>query len=516
MRAFAGFHYDTSAVTSPASPTLRRAAPAGRATALPKRPPSLDRLLRTPSVSGLVDAHGRAPVVAELREILHGLRASLRNAGRSAETPGDTGCAPESSRAEDEAIAAELARRLALRAEPSMREVFNLTGTVLHTNLGRALLPREAAEAAARALMRACNLEYDLDEGTRGERDTHVEALLCGLTGAGAATVVNNNAAAVFLVLNTLASGKSVPVSRGELIEIGGSFRIPEIMERSGARLREVGTTNRTHLHDYEQAIDADTGLLMKVHTSNYAIVGYTAAPEERELAALARRRGLPCVVDLGSGTLADLARWGLPAEPTPRQALAAGADLVTFSADKLLGGPQAGIVVGRRELVERLRRNPLKRVLRIDKARLAALEAVLQLYRDPDSLPSRLPTLRMLLRTRDEIRATAERLLPVLRAWVADDARVEVRECASQIGSGSLPIDRLPSAALRISPTAPKRYAPAALAGIAERLRSLPIPVIGRMHGGALWLDLRCLTDEERLVEQFSRQPRGDAPRAP
>jgi L-seryl-tRNA(Ser) seleniumtransferase len=455
------------------------------------RPPSIDRLLSSDEIRPIVSRYGRSAVVEQLRSLVASVREGLRAGTRDGRTT-------------EAGLADELARRLGAVHAPSIREVFNLTGTVLHTNLGRAPLPPEAVEAAAGALAHACNLEYDLDRGERGERDTHVERLLCLLTGAEAATVVNNNAAAVFLVLNTLALGRSVPVSRGELVEIGGSFRIPEIIERSGARLREVGSTNRTHLRDFAQAIDPDTALLLKVHASNYAIVGFTASPPERQLAELARRHGLPYVCDLGSGSLVDLGRWGLPAEPTPQAALAAGADLVTFSGDKLLGGPQAGIVVGRRALIEQLRRNPLKRVLRVDKATLAALASVLRLYLDPDSLADRLPTLRLLTRPQAAIRASADRLLPVVQAWAEGHALVDVADCASQIGSGSLPVDRLPSAALRFTVPAPRSSMHARLTALAERLRALPVPVIGRIHADALWLDLRCLQDEERFAAQL------------
>lgn len=446
--------------------------------------PSVDRILQDPRLAPAIARHGRPLVVGELRALLDEYRAALK-AG--------TALPPT-----DDAITLGLLHRLEALAQPSLRRVFNLTGTVLHTNLGRALLPQAAIEAGAAALAAPTNLEYDLEAGERGERDDHLEALLCRITGAEAATAVNNNAGAVLLVLNTLAAGREVPVSRGELVEIGGSFRIPEILEAAGCTLREVGTTNRTHLADYEKAIGPATAALLKVHASNYAVVGFTAAPAEAELAQLAHARGLPFVTDLGSGSLVDLARYGLPAEPTPMQALAAGADLVTFSGDKLLGGPQAGLAVGRRDLVAKLRKNPLKRALRLDKGRIAALEAVLRLYLDPERLRERLPTLRLLTRTAGEITALAERMRPAVEAFVGDKAKVSVEECASQVGSGSLPVDRLASAALRISSSAVK---PAA---IAKALRGLPIPVIGRIHDDALWLDLRCLEDEAAFASQL------------
>jgi L-seryl-tRNA(Ser) seleniumtransferase len=446
--------------------------------------PSVDRILQDPRLAPAVARHGRPLVVEELRALLAEYRSAMK-AG--------TALPPN-----DDAVALGLLSRLEAAARPSLRRVFNLTGTVLHTNLGRALLPQSAIEAGAAALAQPSNLEYELEAGERGERDDHLESLLCRLTGAEAATAVNNNAGAVLLALNTLAAGREVLVSRGELVEIGGSFRIPEILEAAGCRLREVGTTNRTHLADYERAIGPATAALLKVHTSNYAVVGFTAAPAESEIAQLAHARGLPFVTDLGSGSLVDLSRFGLPAEPTPMQALAAGADLVSFSGDKLLGGPQAGLVVGKRELVARLRKNPMKRALRLDKGRIAALESVLRLYLDPERLRERLPTLRLLTRPAGEIAALAGRLRPVLQAWCGDKAEVSVEDCASQVGSGSLPVDRLPSTALRLSSSSVR---PAA---IAKALRALPLPVVGRLHDDALWLDLRCLEDEAAFAAQF------------
>jgi L-seryl-tRNA(Ser) seleniumtransferase len=387
--------------------------------------------------------------------------------------------------------------------QPSLRPVFNLTGTVVHTNLGRARLPESAAAAAAAAATSPANLEFDLNEGVRGDRDVHVEGVLRRLTGADAATVVNNNAAAVLLVLNTLARGKEVPTSRGELIEIGGSFRMPEIMASAGCRLREIGTTNRVHLDDYAAATGPDTGLVMKVHTSNYAIVGFTSGVAETDLAKLCRARGVPFVVDLGSGSLIDLRRYGLPHEPMPSEALAHGADLVTFSGDKLLGGPQSGIIVGRSDLVSRIKRNPMKRALRVDKMTLAALSSTLALYEDPDRLPERLPVLRDLVRPLKEIRAAAKRLREPVASALGDIAAVSVVDCESQFGSGALPTQTIASAGLAITPAAARG---SVLNGIAKAFRDLPVPVIGRIHDGALILDFRCLDDEAAFAAQLSK----------
>ena len=445
---------------------------------MPSPLPSLDSLLREPAAAVLTGRFGREATTRALRDLL-----ADRRSARAFHAPADV-------------LLDEAADRLARAFARSQRPVFNLTGTVLHTNLGRSPMPPEAAEAAAEAMRSATSLEFDLDSGKRGERDSHIAPLLCRLTGAEAATVVNNNAAAVMLVLNSLALGKQVPVSRGELIEIGGAFRVPDIMNRSGAILKEVGTTNRTHPRDYAQAIGPETAALMRVHQANYAITGFTAAVPTDEMARIAHAANLPLIEDLGSGSLVDLARWGLPHEPTPSEALTAGADIVTFSGDKLLGGPQAGLIVGGKALIARINANPLKRALRLDKGRLAALEVVLRLYLDPDRLAERLPALRLLTRAEADIMTTATRMGDLIRR-AFPTRTVSVEACNSQIGSGALPVDLLPSAAVTIGG--------GALENLAATLRGLPRPVIGRIAQDRLWLDCRCLELAEEA--DFSAQ---------
>ena len=466
------------------------------------RIPSVDALLRDAALAPLLADYGRSSATAALRQVLDALRAQLRSGTLSA-----AHTAPA-------AIAAQVQQALEHRHAPRLKPVFNLTGTVLHTNLGRALLPQEVVASVTQALTCPMNLEYDLEydleDGGRGDRDDLVTDLICQLTGAEAATIVNNNAAAVLLTLGALAAGGEVVVSRGELVEIGGAFRIPDIMAQAGCRLVEVGTTNRTHAHDYERAISEHTALLMKVHTSNYAIQGFTTSVADAEVAALAHTAHLPMVVDLGSGTLVDMAAYGLPPEVTVAHTIASGADVVTFSGDKLLGGPQAGLIVGRKDLIARIKRHPLKRALRVGKLTLAALEATLRLYQHPETLAQRLTTLRLFTRPASAMQAQAHALAPLLQTALGSDWQVTPSPMRSQIGSGALPVDSLDSFGLQLRPASKTASKTASVTQLQERLRRLPRPVIGRAQEGALWLDLRCLeaAEQDVFVAQLPSMP--------
>jgi L-seryl-tRNA(Ser) seleniumtransferase len=470
-------------MSGPAGERLNgRTPPAGRS-----QLPSVDKVLRSEAGLLIAARFGHRTAVRTIRYTL----AQLRKGAGPLPCP-------------DAASIAEASLRLAEAEDaPGNRRVFNLTGTVLHTNLGRAILPEAAIEAAVEAMRQPVTLEFDLATGARGERDHAVRDLICELTGAESACAVNNNAAAVLLTLNCLAEGKDVIVSRGELIEIGGSFRLPDIMSRAGVRLLEVGTTNRTHLKDYEQAVGVNTALILKAHTSNYIVQGFSKSVPAAEISALARSRGVPFVHDLGSGALIDLSRYGVRPEPTVAMALDEGADIVTFSGDKLLGGPQAGIIAGRKDLIAAIARSPMKRALRLDKIRLAALEAALKLYRNPERLPETLPTLRAFVRPQSEMAAAASRLLNAVAAAAGEAYSVRVVPCVSQIGSGALPLETLPSAGLAIEPLM-RKGAGRQLELLASAFRQLPIPVIGRLKEGALILDLRCLDDEPAFLGQL------------
>lgn len=456
--------------------------------------PSVDRLLRHPAGAELLGRYSRELVMNVIRTVLENAREAMTQ-DTDAEVP------------DCDSLIIEVNRRLAVTTAPRLQPVINATGVVLHTGLGRALLAEEAMQAAARAACHPVNLEYDIAGGERGHRDAHVESHLVALTGAEAAAVVNNNAAAVLLSLNTHAEGRDVIVSRGELIEIGGSFRMPDIVEKSGARLHPVGTTNRTHPLDYERAIGPETALLLKVHPSNYRIVGFTAEVSLRELVRIGHPRGLPVMEDLGSGALVDLAQFGLPKEPVAAERIRAGADLVTFSGDKLLGGPQAGLIVGRRDLIERIQRNPLKRALRCDKLTLAALEATLCLYRSAPDLAAALPTLRTLTRSVRELEDIGRAALPLLQKALGTGYELSIVETTSEAGSGALPTESLPSRAIAV------RHPDVAPLEIAARFRRARPSIIGRVHDGRFLLDLRCIWHPHEIVpRELGNSPTGSA----
>lgn len=438
--------------------------------------PKVDILLEEETIQELIDGYGRESVMEAIRGELDGLRAYI------------AGCQDDKLAEEEiKSLEAKIGLRVEAMHTPNMKRVYNGTGTILHTNLGRAPISKKHMERIFLLATGYSNLEYNLEEGHRGERYAHFEDLLCKITGAEAAMAVNNNAAAVMLVLSSLAKGGEVIVSRGELVEIGGKFRIPDVMEQSGATLVEVGTTNKTHYEDYAEAITEETKALLKVHTSNYRIVGFTEKVEIHELADLAREREIPVIEDLGSGVLIDLSKYGLTYEPTVQDSIAKGADVVCFSGDKLLGGPQAGIIIGKKKYIDRMKKNQLTRALRIDKFTAAALELVLMEYQSEEEAVKNIPTLEMITRPVEEIKKDADRFLRMLRREKLA-AKIRVVACESQIGGGSLPLERIPSFALEFAPEKIE------LPELERRLRHLPVPVVGRTVNDRILLDMRTL----------------------
>jgi L-seryl-tRNA(Ser) seleniumtransferase len=446
--------------------------------------PSVDRLLNHARGAVLLSRYNHDYVAQKCREALDRLRAAIRQ-----------GSIRDLS---DDAILNQVEQRIAVESQPGHICVVNATGTILHTNLGRALLPQAAIDAMVAVAGNPINLEYDLVAGKRGKREETLEQLLIELTGAEAATVVNNNAAAVLLGLNSLAQGKEVIVSRGELIEIGGAFRIPEIMAKSGAILREVGATNRTHPADYENAINDNTALLLKVHTSNYKVVGFTAEVTLEQLVAIGKKNNLPVMEDLGSGALIDLSNYGLPKEPIVAERIQAGAAVVTFSGDKILGGPQAGLIVGKKELIGKMNKNHLQRALRCGKLTLAALEATLRRYRQSPNIVNEIPTLRAFTRPVDEMRLIGEALLPKLETTLGKEFHLSLTESTSQIGSGALPTEELPTLVVTIG------HANISANAIAKRFRQANPPIIGRIENERFLLDLRTIFDANDLIPNF------------
>jgi L-seryl-tRNA(Ser) seleniumtransferase len=444
--------------------------------------PGVDEMLKWSEVEMLAATSPRSLLVAAVRRAVQGVRREILTGQIETVT----------EKIAPEYLVAAIKAELLDMTRPQLRPVINATGVVLHTNLGRAVLAEAVQEHLSRLNQGYCNLELDLATGKRGSRYSHVEDLLLHFTGAQSALVVNNNAAAVLLALNTLARGKEVLVSRGQLVEIGGSFRVPEVMEWSGCRLVEVGTTNKTHLSDYAKAIGPETALLLKVHTSNYRILGFTAEVEANELVQLAQQNHLPVLEDLGSGMLVDLSNYGLPAEPTVQESVAAGIDVITFSGDKLLGGPQAGIIVGKQEYIERMKRNPLTRALRIDKLTLAALEATLRIYQDPAEASRKVPVLRMLTLNREELKVRAEQLAAKITAAVGKSLQVTIEPDQSQVGGGAMPLAELPTWVVVLETSLLTAQQ------LEERLRKAERPILARVAKGRVLLDARTLQPGE------------------
>ena len=460
-----------------------------------RRLPSVDELLKHRQIQDVLSTVPRKIVVDSLRETLESVRRRMLS--------------PDDGLLEEVPSADRLVHQaLTVCAEKNaftLQPVVNATGIVVHTNLGRSLLAEEAIQRLQMVCRSYSNLEYDLARGRRGSRYVHAEAILREITGAEAALVVNNNAAAVFLVLNTLAKDREVIVSRGQLVEIGGSFRIPDVMAASGAILREVGCTNRTHLHDYENAIGERTRLLMKVHCSNYRLIGFTAEVPLEDLVRLARRHNLLVVEDLGSGSLVDVSPLGLPREPTAQEAVKAGVDAVTFSGDKLLGGPQAGIILGRKDIIAQCKKNPLTRALRVDKMTLAALEATLRLYRDEPTAWRRIPTLEMIARPLETLKETAQRLAHDIQELDGGGHwQVQVQESTSQVGGGALPERNLPTFVVAVTSS---RWSAGRLE---EWLRAHNPPIIGRIESDRFLIDVRTLRDGDAdiILRAFAQLP--------
>ena len=450
----------------------------------------MDELVRSALLAREVRLYSPPFVTTAVRSVLAEARRAI--------------AAGELTKVELDKVAEMVRVRIAGATSPRLTRIVNASGTLLHTNLGRSTLADEAALSVALSATGAVNLELELATGKRGERDSLVEGLITELTGAEAACVVNNNAAAVLISLNTLAEGREVIISRGELVEIGGSFRMPDIIEKSGCILKEVGTTNRTHAGDYEGALSPESAVILKAHTSNYKVVGFTSELSIAELSATSRASSLPFVYDLGSGSLVDLTEYGLGAslrEPVVSEAIEAGADIVTFSGDKLLGGPQAGIIAGRSKYIDLIKKNPLKRALRVDKMTMAALEATLALYRNKESLAERLPTLRHLTRTIEEIESAAGKAAELLREHLGSGYRVSVEEGLSQVGSGSLPCEELPTRVVAVSYDL---IGPQAIFSLF--LKSDP-PILGRINNGRFLLDMRAIEDPLDVVPNLSTE---------
>ncbi len=446
--------------------------------------PAVDRLLMTETVVGITGTYPRSLLLKAITEVLDELREEILS-----------GQISEESDIRLESIEDLVAKKAAFISRPSLRPLVNATGIVVHTNLGRSILAERVLEKIHPVAGGYSNLEYDLEEGRRGSRYSHVVDILKELTGAEAALVVNNNAAAVFIALETLAKGREVPVSRGQLVEIGGSFRIPDVMRSSGAILVDVGTTNKTHLRDYESVIGPETALLLKVHTSNYQIVGFTSEVPLSDLVKLGKKYGIPVMEDLGSGCFVDFSKYGIVKEPPVKEVLAQGPDLVTFSGDKLLGGPQAGIMLGKKEIIEAIRQNPVNRALRIDKMTLVALEETLRIYRDEKNALDDIPTLRMICEPYEKMAAKAERLVRMIGDTDNGNFTIKLVDGVSRPGGGSLPLAEFPSRLISLLPAG-------LTANFIEKwLRGYDPPIITRLDRDRVLLDVRTIQERELSI---------------
>ena len=457
--------------------------------------PAVHEIQKISEVQNLINIHGHSLVTQAIRTTQTEFRKLLLSSGTS-----------KNIKIKNLEFVNQLKKNLSLITNDSLQKVFNLTGTVLHTNFGRASLPKEAINSINQIASEPSNLEYDILNNKRGDRDSHIDERLCRLIGAEACTIVNNNAAAVVLVLNSLAKRKEVLISRGELIEIGGSFRLPEIMKSAGCKILEVGTTNRTHLEDFENAIGKKSAMIFKAHKSNFNVEGYTSEVEEKEIVKLSKKNGIPFMIDLGSGSLIDLKYMGITKVQSPADTLAKGVDLITFSGDKLLGGPQCGIIAGRKDLITKIKKNPLKRALRCDKMTIAAFSTLLKLYENPERAKLEIPTLRLLNRKEKDIYEVAEKLYPSIKSKLSNIAEVKITKCKSQIGSGSLPVELLPSYGIKIRAKNLKRNSNKLLQSISKKFRELPIPVIGRLSKNSLIFDCRCLEDTTLIIKQLEK----------
>ena len=445
--------------------------------------PSVDVLIHTDEVKQWIEKYNRETVVNAIRYVLNELRSEILNQKKFASDEKNLSVENITKRAQS---------LLQKKFSPSLKKAINATGIILHTGLGRSVLSQEAREAINNIIEGYCNLAIEAENGRRGHRDSHLSALLCELSGAQAATVVNNNAAATLLILNTLAKGKEVIVSRGQLVEIGGSFRMPEVMEASGAILREVGTTNKTHLKDYSSAISENTGAVMHVHHSNYRILGFADEPSIEELVELGKKHKLPVIDDLGSGALVDLKEFGLETEPMVQRSIKAGADAACFSGDKLIGGPQSGVIVGKKEIIEKIKKNPLARAFRVGKITIAAMEATLKLFLNPAQLADHHPLYRMLSAKLEELEKRAQRMAKKLKDQRREEASLQVVNGDSQVGSGSAPIETVPTKLLSIKPLV------LSAANLARKLRYHNPPIFARVQKEKVLLDFRTIQPSE------------------